>query len=103
MLLVAVVLELAVISVLVRPFRDSAKLVAIVWLCSVFWTYRLGLAWIDFRGYCQCLGSMSDWLHISPTIADGMSKAILVVLTTGAIALLVWELRQPTAENVKTP
>ena len=92
-LVLAAVLEVAVVWLLMRPSTDRAKLVGILWLCLVFATYRLGLVWIGFRGYCRCMGSMSEWLHISPEITDAISKGILCVMMIGAVVLLIWEVR----------
>ena len=103
MLVLAVGFEVSVVCVLIRPLRDTDKLRSILWLCSVFFAYRLGLVWIGFHGYCRCLGSMSDWLHISPAVTDGISKGILFVLMVGAALLLVAEVRRPTREKVRLP
>jgi hypothetical protein len=68
--------------------------------------YRLGLWWMDWHRPCNCLGNLTDALHISPQAADNVMKVLLAYLLIGSYALLSWHWRQkqrlgPTASPLK--
>jgi hypothetical protein len=106
MLIVAVILEIAAVAFILAKDFITAKLMVIAWLSSLFVLYRVGLSVVGFRGYCQCLGSLTDWAHISPAGAQLLSEGILSYMFFGSLALLAWltrELRKSAANCIDTP
>jgi len=77
-------------------FTDKAQfsLLAVAWLSTNFLVYRLGLWFIGWHKPCGCLGNLTDMLHISPTTADNIMKAVLAYLLVGSYAALLWRWKQ---------
>lgn len=70
----------------------KSKLMA--WLMTGILIYRLGLVWLGYHKPCNCLGNLTDALHISPQTADIALKIVLAYLLTGSYASLFWLWRQ---------
>lgn len=84
------VLELSVAAVIFSPTpRVVNKLTLVAWISSVFLAYRIGLWAMGYKGECNCLGHLTDWLGVAPGIADAGMKTILAYLLLGSVALLV--------------
>jgi glucan phosphoethanolaminetransferase (alkaline phosphatase superfamily) len=95
LLLIAAALELCVMAIcLFRPTVNG--LVAVVWLCSLFLSYRIGLWWVGWQKPCSCLGNLTDALHISPQLADNIMKGLLAFMLLGSISLLILHRRSAT-------
>jgi len=94
LLMIGASIELGGVMALLAAMRNSDKLLLLLWFCLLFWSYRLGLRLVDFRGYCPCLGTASDWLPIPPKTLDLVIKSCLCFLTAGALGLLIWEWKQ---------
>jgi hypothetical protein len=75
-----------------RPSILKASLVA--WIATSFVAYRLGLLFVEYRKPCQCLGNLTDGIHISPEIADTIMKTILGYLLVGSYVALWFLLRK---------
>jgi hypothetical protein len=77
-------------------FGKSRKLQAclIAMLATNFILYRLGLYWQGYRKMCDCLGNITDALHIPPQTADTTMKIVLAYLLIGSYATLFWLWRQ---------
>ncbi len=88
-LLLAGTLEVVVSAFLVlsRPSHSTTQIGVVLWLCSLFVCYRLGLWWIGYQEPCSCLGDAAQWLHVDPRVMGALSKAILLYLLTGSITL----------------
>jgi hypothetical protein len=82
--------------------RFNLQVGLIAWLATCFLFYRLGLSWIGWHKPCNCLGSLTDTLHISPEIADMAMKIILAYLLIGSYATLFWFWRQKRKEAVSS-
>jgi len=61
------------------------------WLATAFVIYRLSLIWLDYHKPCNCLGTLTDALHISPNAADTVMKVILAYLLVGSYGILIWQ------------
>jgi len=81
----AVAVEVVTVMVLLGPAARQRKIVAVLWLCLIFWVYRMGLVAVGFRGYCRCLGSVADWLGMTARSADQVSLAVLSLISVGAL------------------
>jgi hypothetical protein len=77
-------------------------LLAVAWLASNFVTYQLGLWWMGWHRPCGCLGNLTDALHISPTTADHIMKAVLAYLLIGSYWLLWRQWRRVTPASGTT-
>jgi len=74
--------------------RQTQAVLLVAWLSTGFVIYRLGLWWMDWHRPCNCLGNLTDALHISPQTADNIMKALLAYLLIGGYGLLIWQWRQ---------
>ena len=77
-------------------FTDKRRfsLLAVAWLSTNFLVYRLGLWVIGWHRPCECMGSLSGMLHLSPRAADNIMKVVLAYLLIGSYATLFWEWRR---------
>lgn len=64
------------------------KLLLVAWLSSSFLIYRSGPWLIDWHRPCSCLGTLTDFLHISPTAAGWSVKVALGYLLASSCASL---------------
>ncbi|HEY5298230.1 MAG TPA: hypothetical protein VIK59_09910 [Verrucomicrobiae bacterium] len=79
-------IELAVALVCLFGRPTSLQLTLVLWLSINLVVYRLGLAG-SFRG---SIGNLSDVLGISPAMADGLLKIVVLYLLTGSFLSLLW-------------
>jgi hypothetical protein len=80
-------------------YSTKFKIVALAWLSSILILYRLGLWSQGWEHHCPCLGNLTDYLRISPTITDSIMGCILTLLALGSyvsLALYWFEFRKPT-------
>lgn len=56
----------------------------VAWLSTTFAVYRLGLWYLGWQEGCQCLGQLTDALHLSAHASDGITKALLAFLLIGS-------------------
>jgi hypothetical protein len=89
-------LTLALICFFSRRVNVQAGLLA--WLATTFAAYRLALLWLNQKP-CRCLGSLTDALHISPTIADNVMKSVLAYLLIGSYGILFHQWWKRKAEG----
>lgn len=87
--MVAGLLELgAAFLILLTDLRHRLELLLIAWLSTNFVIYRAGLWLMDWHQPCNCLGTLTDALRISPTMADHIMKRLLAYLVLGSYGLL---------------
>jgi len=79
-------LLLALYCLLSKNYKNRA--IAILWTCSVFVLYRVGLRWSGYSGACPCLGTFTDALTVSPTEADALLRIVIALLCAGALLIL---------------
>jgi hypothetical protein len=87
MVCAAAVEVFVVVALLYVPLQFRALM--IVWLCSVFICYRLGLRAVDYDGPCPCLGHAFSWLGADWRRYDTVSLGLLAYLTFGSVFLLL--------------
>jgi len=76
--------ELAVALVCFRSRNQTLALALVSALSINFLGYRTGLWMIHWAGYCHCLGTLTDAIHLSPQQAARLSGAAFVYLITGS-------------------
>jgi len=81
--------EIVIVLVCFSSKRQTLALGLVAWLSTNFVVYRLGLWWMDWHRPCNCLGNLTDALHISPQVADNIMKVVLAYLLIGSYGLLV--------------
>lgn len=89
-MLVVGVAEIVIALVCCLSKRQSLALGLVAWMSTSFVTYRAGLWWMDWHRPCNCLGNLTDALHISPQSADSIMKVVLAYLLIGSYGLLIW-------------
>ena len=85
--------EIAVALVCFFSKRQTLALGLVAWMSTNFVVYRLGLWWMDWHRPCNCLGNLTDALHISPQVADNIMKVVLAYLLIVSYGLLLWQWR----------
>ena len=86
--------EIAIALVCFFSKRQTLALGLVAWMSTNLLVYRLGLWWMDWHRPCNCLGNLTDALHISPQIADNIMKVLLACLLIGSYGLLIRHLIQ---------
>lgn len=95
-LLVAATLESFVAWVCLRAMRPSLQVGLVLWLSTAFLLYRAGLWMVGYDRPCNCLGTLTDALGISPEAADLAAKLVLAYLFIGSCAARFWLRGQPS-------
>ena len=95
--LIAGVVELVVGSICLFSRNTKLCLGLIAWLATNFTFYHMGLLLVDYTRPCHCLGNLTDALHLSPYVADVVTKAILAYLLVGSYGSLFWLWRKKDA------
>lgn len=83
-------LEITVALICVFYNSMFVKLQTLFWLTFLISFYRLSLFFINYHRPCNCLGTLTESLHISPDNADMLMKAILIYLLVGGFLSLCW-------------
>jgi len=83
MLMVAALMELGVAWYLCRGRNPITKSYLLFWMCGLFIAYRLGLWMMNYKG-CSCVGTVAQWLPVSPATVDVLMKVVLAYLTVGS-------------------
>lgn len=86
--------EIAIALVCFFSKRQTLALGLVAWMSTNFVVYRLGLWWMDWHRPCNCLGNLTDALHLSPQTADIIMKVLLAYLIIGSYGLLFWKWKQ---------
>lgn len=100
LMLVVGVAEIAIALICFFSKRQTLALGLAAWLSTNFVVYRLGLWWMHWHRPCNCLGNLTDALHISPQVADNIMKVVLAYLLIGSYGLVIWQWRQSKARVV---
>jgi hypothetical protein len=83
-------LEIFICILLLSKCAGFVKALILLSLCTCFSLYRFGLAWMGVRKACPCLGNLTGWLGMSPHAAHVLATVILVYLSVGSVAFLVF-------------
>lgn len=89
LLLIVALIEGFIAVLCFLPTRRLFQVEFIAWLTSLFALYRLGLVWIGYEKPCNCLGNLTDALHVSPVYADYVMKSALIFLLVGSYSILI--------------
>jgi hypothetical protein len=93
LLLLIGVVEATIAMIFFIGGRQELFLKFVAWLSTNFVLYRMGLVLLKWHRPCQCMGNLTDALHISPITADEIMKWVLAYLLLGSYGTLFW-LRQ---------
>jgi len=94
LMLVVGIVEMFIALVCLFGKREVLALGLVAWISTNFVTYRAALWVVDWKRPCNCLGNLTDALHISPQMADNIMKVLLAYLLVGSYGLLLWEWRR---------
>ena len=86
----ASIVEFTVALVCILGKRIYLQAAVLAWLSSIFAVYRLALWHLGYHKPCNCMGNLTDALHISPGAADLAMKMVLGYLLLGSYAALFW-------------
>ena len=103
-------LSVGLIELLVAAFcllpKNQTVALALVALISVnFVGYRVGLWYIHWPGYCPCLGSLTQAIHLSAHVANLYTLLTLIYLLLGSLYFLVqpkWSERHSSGLSEQT-
>ena len=87
-------IELIIAGVCFFGKRPGIQNGSVAWISSSFLSYRIGLFMVGYHKPCQCLGNLTDALHVSPQAADTAMKIVLAYLLIGSYSSLFWLWRQ---------
>ncbi len=91
LLFVASALELGVLFCCLTSVANTFKARVLLWLCSIFLLYRVGLSVVGFHGHCKYLGALTSWLPISDSATNAISLCLLSFMLSGSIVVMVIE------------
>lgn len=92
-----VIVGLAELLIAIACLFDKGAWMSITllgWLSTNFLAYRIALALTAHHKSCNCLGNITDALHVSPQTADTAMKIVLGYLLVGSYASWLWLRRQ---------
>lgn len=89
LMLAAGAIELSVAGACLFSKSQSLSLLLIAGLATDLVLYRIGVRWMGWQKHCDCLGNLTDALHIPPHTADMAMKIILAYLLIGSYGFLI--------------
>jgi len=87
-------MEIGIAAVCFTEKMKKAALCFVTMMATSFLVYRIGLWLVGWKSPCNCMGNLSDKLHISSTTADSIMKLVLAYLLIGSYASLFWLWRE---------
>jgi hypothetical protein len=98
LLIIVATLEMITACILFFAKNKNLKSGVVAGLATCFCLYRLGLWSIHYQKPCNCLGDLTERLHISSHAADSAMELVLAyLLITGyAILLRNWQSKRRT-------
>jgi hypothetical protein len=94
------IVELMIALLCVVLKNENLQLILIAQMLINFILYRFALSLSGWKGMCPCLGHLTDALHISPSIADLISKLVLVLLIIGCANAIWVKNCKPQIKNI---
>lgn len=79
---------IALVCFFCKRIKTSAGL--LLWVATVFLTYRFALHSGNYDKPCGCLGSITSVLHMSEKTADTIALAILGYFLLAGASVLIW-------------
>src|ERR1017187_9521492 len=89
-------IELVIAVLCVTPTKQNLALGLVAALSINFFGYRIGLGLTHWEGYCPCLGTLTQAIHMSRHAADILTQIILSYLLLGSFSFLAcfwWALK----------
>lgn len=83
------VIELVIAVFCLIPASHKLALGLVAVLSIDFLGYRAGLWLTRFQGYCPCLGTLTQAIHLSPHRANLLTRIVLIYLMIGSFYFLV--------------
>jgi len=93
LLLFVGLMELTIAAICLLTGKDRLCIFLVGWLAANFAFYRVGLLFIGWHRPCNCLGSLTGVLHISPGVADAIAQTLMVYLLCGSCVGIFRSLR----------
>jgi len=88
LLIFAAIVELFLFCIIIfKPKKIGDPAVALLWFSISVLCYRLLLAWSGGLQYCNCLGSLTDWLKLDSHVASKISGVILCYFFVGSLLI----------------
>ena len=85
--------EIAIALTCLLCKRQAVSLGFVAWFSTNVVAYRVGLWGTGWKKPCNCLGNLTDVVHISPQTADSIMKVLLVYLLLGSYHFLIPAIR----------
>jgi hypothetical protein len=96
-------MEVAVAFVCFAHTNQNLALVLVAAISINFLGYRVALWLTHWPGYCPCLGTLTQTIHLSPKRADSLTQVMLTYLLLGSVSLLAcawWALIRKKANTI---
>jgi hypothetical protein len=81
-------LEVVAAASLISRVSATARLLAVLWLGTIFGGYHVALAIVEPGAFCPCLGTLYGRFGISPGMADMAAKITTLFFLVGSAVLL---------------
>ena len=81
-------IELIVAIFCLTSANKNLALVLVAVLSMNILAYRTGLRFIHWRGYCPCMGTLFQTIHLSRYQADFLMRSVVLYLTAGSFYFL---------------
>jgi hypothetical protein len=85
----AAVLEILVAFVCAFAPSVRARAMVLAWVGASFVIYRVAIYFIGYQKPCPCLGTLTEAIGLSPTVADTTLKVLLVYFIGGSSWVLL--------------
>lgn len=82
-------IELIIATFCLTSANRKSALVLVAVLSLNILAYRTGLWFIHWRGYCPCMGTIFQTIHLSRYQADFLMRSVVLYLTVGSLYFLV--------------
>lgn len=90
LMVITSLLEWVVVLALVSRVSWNNKLLLVIWITTLFVTYRVGLLVLGYHGECNCLGQPASWMALFQLKfhANSVSQVMLGYMVTGCLLSL---------------
>jgi len=88
---VAFIVGLIEVATAVSLFLRTSPVIKLLMICSLglmFSSYRLGLWIVGAKKPCGCLGDLGNWVGLSPSATEVVTRCLLGAMLAGSIAYL---------------
>ena len=92
LLVASAAVEFLVVVYLLFGKRSELKALLVMWLATIFLTYRTWLHYLSPSKPCKCLGSITDWLRLSTATANKLLLVVTLIMLCGGGAILIYRM-----------